>query len=177
MPPLPVIIDTDVLLGLIKSGRIDMLGKLTRFKFFTTDVNAYEVKVPHQQQVLAHAVANGWIAIAKLEHVNALQTFAQMQQWQLDDGEAAVVAQALHMNARVAMHDGAGRKAARVKLGAGQAHRLADVIVEALREKILTLAECDAIITSLRAQGDYRFDALKSGFAPIASDQNFGIPP
>ena len=176
-PPIDIILDTDVLLGLIKSGRISILGQLTRFRFYTTDVNEKEVLVEGQKQVLAEAVDNGWITIVQLTDLQALQVFAKLRQWQLHNGESAAIAQALAMNARVAMHDNAGRRAARVELGAGHAHRLEDIIVEALREKVLTPAQCDEIITTLRGVDDYWFDSIKQGFAAIATDATFGIPP
>lgn len=174
--PRDILLDSDVLISLIKTGRLDVLGKLKGFRFCITDINHAEIRLPAQQHVLRAALGNGDLLLTPLIDPAGLSTFAGLRKY-VDDGEAATIAQASVSRARLAMHDGAGRKAAVATLGTARIYRLEDIVVEAIREKVLDVPTADGLMALLRGANDYKTNALAGGYASILSDGRFGLAP
>lgn len=169
-----ILLDTDVLIALIKSTRLDILGLLKDFEFAITEVNEAEVKAPPQARTLSAAIGRGTLHVRPLIDPEGLATFARLTRF-VDPGEAATIAQASVLRARIAMHDSAGRRAAVPIMGSERIFRLEDIVVEAIREKAISVSDADTMAAALKAARDYEMRAASTGFRPLIADQRFGL--
>jgi predicted nucleic acid-binding protein len=166
--------DSDVTIALLKSDTIDVLGKLTDFRFMITEVNEYEISREPGRSQLKAAIARGNLVVTPLTDPAGLVIFADLLRV-VDEGEAAAIALATVTSGDIAMHDSAGRRAAATYIPRECIHRLDDIIVEAIRRGCLTVEEADGATAKLRMADDYQPAFAAEGFRRVVADAAYGI--
>ena len=172
--PRPVVMDSDVTIALLKSGTIGILGSLKRFTFMITEVVAGEITKEPERSTLFSEISRRRIQVTPLTDPNALGVFSQLLRV-IDPGEASAIALAESIGGDVAMHDKAGRRAAAGRLSEDRVHRLDDIVVEAIRECVLSIRDADEAIRRLQSVEDYQPAFAVNGFEPAVSDPTFGL--
>jgi predicted nucleic acid-binding protein len=166
--------DSDVTISLLKSGTIHVLGGLHGFAFMITESNYAEIHHESERRLLDAAISRGDVSVESLTDPAALQVFAQLL-ISIDTGEAAVIALAVHLDADVAMHDRAGRRAACRHLPVHRVHRLEDILVEAVREECITVGDVHQATDQLRIAGDYLPEFGAGGIGTALTDPALGL--
>jgi predicted nucleic acid-binding protein len=166
--------DSDVTISLLKSGMTHVLGELRGFVFMITEANYAEIHHDSERKLLDIAISRGGISVKQLQDPAALQVFAELLV-SIDTGEAAVIALAVLIDADVAMHDRAGRRAACNHLPAHRVHRLEDILIEAVREKCITEGDVHQASDRLRSAGDYLLEFGVGGIGPALVDRMVGL--
>lgn len=152
-----VIADTSVLVNFLHVDRMILLGLLSSPIVITEHVEA-EVTDSYPDQVarLADALGQGYIAKTQLTNVPEVTLFGQlMADGRLGSGECAAIACAIIGGHVLAIDDRkAVREALRIEAGLAVLGT-ADLMVQIIREGLLTVAEADAIKSDWETH--YRF--------------------
>lgn len=163
--PQIVIADTSVLVNFLHVDRMPLLGSLSSAIVITEHVEA-EVTDFYADQVLrlADALAQGHIGKTQLTSEPEVNLFGQlMVDGRLGSGECAAIACAINGGHALAIDD---RKAAREALRIEAALTVvgtADLMVQAIHEGLLTVAEADAIKSDWETH--HRFKLAFGSFA------------
>jgi len=165
--PQIVIADTSVLVNFLHVDRMALLGGLACEIVITEHVEA-EVTEFYAEQVarLADAMARGHVGKTQLTTEPEVMLFGQlMSDGRLGSGECAAIACAIKGGHALAIDD---KKAAREALRIEQALTVlgtADLMLQAIREGLLTVAEADAI--KLAWEQHHRFKMTFASFAEL----------
>lgn len=163
--PLIVIADTSVLVNFLHVDRMTLLGSLSSAIVITEHVEA-EVTDSYPDQVarLAGALAQGHIGKTQLTSVPEVTLFGQlMADGRLGSGECAAIACAITGGHALAIDDRkAAREAQRIE-AALTVVSTADLMVQVIREGLLTVAESDAIKSDWETH--HRFKLAFGSFA------------
>ncbi len=163
--PQIVIADTSVLVNFLHVDRMALLGRLSSAIVITEHVEA-EVTDFYADQVarLVDALAQGHIGKTQLTSAPEVAMFGQlMADGRLGSGECAAIACAINGGHALAIDD---RKAAREALRIEAALTVvgtADLMVQGIREGLLTVAEADAIKSAWEQH--HRFKLTFGSFA------------
>ncbi|MHB1470176.1 MAG: hypothetical protein ACYCSA_03670 [Thermoplasmataceae archaeon] len=171
---LTVIMDSDVMIALLKSGITEVLGCIPGLEFLITDVNYEEIRRGAEAPVLEEIVMKQAVRVETISEPMALIKFAELQHV-IDAGESAVITMASLNGGHVAMHDKAGRRIAIGQLSEKRVHRLEDLIVEAVRNGCLSVENANLAAGRLRDANDYLPCFADDGIQSILLDPNFGI--
>lgn len=165
--PQIVIADTSVLVNFLHVDRMALLGGLSCGIVITEHVEA-EVTEFYVEQVerLTIALAQGHVGRTQLTTEPEVTLFGRlMSDGRLGSGECAAIACAINGGHAVAIDD---RKAAREALRIEQALTVlgtADLMLQAIREGLQSVAEADAI--KLAWEQHYRFKLTFASFAEL----------
>jgi len=138
--------DASVLFNFLGLGRLELLTGLPRRAVLTPEVNA---ETRRNRAPLEAALAAGEIAIESppLELADAALFARLARRLSLDDASCVVAAKVL--GADLATDDRATRRAAADLLPAGALVGTEELLAEAVRARLMTLAEGDALLGEL----------------------------
>lgn len=141
--PGTVVVDTNVLLNLALSSRLEILGALPEFRFVVPEEVLAEVTRPEQREMIEQACAASLLNQVKLIDLPALSIFAELRPI-LGLGEAACLALAETHGWSIASDEKrVFSREARRRLGEGRVFTTVDLFVVAIRRGILTVEEAD----------------------------------
>ena len=169
-----MVLDSDVLIALLKSGVIDILQCMDEIEFITTEINYAEISKGAEASDFEGIVLKKVVNVAILNEPMALVKFAEFQKV-IDAGESAVIALASLNGWHIAMHDRAGRKVATNELSKWRVHRLEDIIVDSVRSGCLSTEQANRSAKKLRNVNDYLLCFIEAGIQSILDDPEFGI--
>ena len=166
-PPVLLVTDTSVLVNFLRINRMDLIGNVSP-RFIVTDHAAGEIKDTYPEQLARFeaALAGGCFELCRVEDEAALKHFGQLTGTaRLGVGESATIAHALAIGAGLAIDD---------RLAVNEARRVndglmilgtADLMVQMIREGLLTVADADAIKDNWAA--NHRFKLKFASFAGL----------
>ena len=161
-----VITDANILINFLKIGRVDILQQLRIYTFHLPEEVYAEITYPAQRRVLDRALKNGWLQKIVITDQNELRSYAQYRR-QMGDGEAACLAIAICRKWIMACDEQKKKLIYRTiqqHLGTGYLLNTPGILIEAIREGMLTVSQADAIKNTL---------ARNRFVMPFASFQNF----
>jgi predicted nucleic acid-binding protein len=155
--------DTSLLLNFLRLDRIDIFAQLPGFRFLVLNHVIAEVTDAEQAERLAQALANGAIVEFELMDLDAILVYDELRRV-LGDGEAATIAAAAAKGLVLAMDEkGRARREAEARVGSGRLLNTPGVLVHAVRQGTLTLAEAEQVRLDLVSE---RF-AIKATVAEL----------
>lgn len=158
-----VVCDTSVLINFLVVNRLNLLSANSDYRFVVTEHVVEEVTDPDQNAQLRIALANGEIEQVDLTEPEGLALFAELHTF-LGGGEAAAIALAAQRRWAVATDDRRSRVEIESRLGRGRLLTTPGILLQAIRARLLTIEQADAIKTELEG---HRFKMSFVSFAEL----------
>lgn len=150
-PAVVVITDANVLINFFHIGQLPLLGKIAGYRFVAPLEVIAEVDEPAQAAALAAALDNGHLAELVIDNPAALELFAELRSL-MGRGEAACLAAAATLDHLIASDEKRRFKRKTIELlGEGRLLRTEDLILCAIRDGLINVAEADAFKATLAA--------------------------
>ena len=150
-PAVVVITDATVLINFFHIGQLPLLGKIARYQFVVPLDVVAEVDEPAQAAALAGALEEGYLTELVIEDPATLGLFAELRSL-MGRGEAACLAAAATSNHSIASDEKRRFKRKTIELiGEERLLRTEDLILCAIRDGLVTVAEADAFKATLAA--------------------------
>ena len=144
-PTRVVVADTNVLINLIHSGRLDLLGALTAFEFVVPDHVVAEITVPAQRQALEIALTRRALRQESITDPGELATYAGLRRI-MGSGEAACLAMAETRGWLIASDEKRRfRREVLARLGEGRLVTTAGLFLIAIRAGVISVEEADQV--------------------------------
>lgn len=150
-----VVTDATVIINFAYLDRLDILGRIASQRFVLPPEVVAEIVYPYQAAALANAIEREFLRIEPLLDIQGLALYAQFRET-LGRGESACLALAVIRNWLLATDDNeaAFRRRASERLGTERMLNTASIIVRAIQESVVALAEANAMIPVL---AEHRF--------------------
>ncbi len=147
-----VFADASVLINLMHINRLDLLGILEGLSFVVPDAVVGEVTDEEQSRALDRAIVDGLVRREPSTEPVEIVLYGELK-LVLGKGEAACLAMAQHRGCLVACDErGAFLREARRRLGEGRVLNTPGLLLLAIRQSKMTLAEADAAKESLETK-------------------------
>lgn len=144
-----VVSDANVLINLMRAGRLELCRDLPGLEFVVPDHVREEITVPEQREALDDAVADGLFQIAAITEPKDIALFADLTV-HLGRGEAACLVLAARNGWTVASDEKRRfRREAVNRIGEDRIIGTADLFIRSIRAGLLTIEEADADKTLL----------------------------
>ncbi|MGH9770400.1 MAG: hypothetical protein ACRD4Q_01645 [Candidatus Acidiferrales bacterium] len=145
-----VVTDATVIINFAHLDRLDVLGRVPTARFVLPPEVVGEIAYPAQAAALASAVGKGFLRVEPLLDVQGLEMYAQFRKT-LGKGESACLALAAIHDWLLASDDNqpAFRRRVSERLRPGRMLNTVGIIVRAIQEGVVTLAEANAMIPVL----------------------------
>ena len=139
-----VIADASVLVNFLHLDRLDLLERLPGFEFHVSEHAAAEVTRPVQAATLEESIDAGRLRLAAMTDTVEISRYAELRR-ALGDGEAASLAIAETRGWLIACDEKRRfRREAEGRLGPARILNTVSLIVLAIREGLIAVAEADA---------------------------------
>lgn len=147
-----VVCDTSVLLNFLVLDRIDLLAEHPRYRFHLPEEVRLEVAVPLEAERLERCLREGAIEILRLQTIEDLTRFAELDRV-LGRGEAAAIAAAAARRWLVAIDErGRALRAARECVGATRIVNTPGILLASIRAGDLEIAQADKLKAELETK-------------------------
>lgn len=161
-----VLLDASVLINFLNVHRLDLLSEHPCFRFIVTNHVMHEITNADQTSTLHAAIQASAVLETEVSSTEEVTIFGDLVQTSiLGPGECAALAAAIHRKLRVAIDDKAARSKAKALFGFTSFLGTADLVVELLKEGMLTVSDADAMKLSWEAT--YRFRLPFKSFAEV----------
>lgn len=138
-----VITDANVLINLLRIGQLPLLGKLDAYRFLVPEEVMGEITDPAQRDALAAAIDAGHLGQTVVDTIEALTLFAELRDV-MGRGEAACLALAATTGCHIASDEKKRfRRRAIELIGEARIVRTESILVEAIRQGRISIAEAD----------------------------------
>ncbi len=138
-----ILTDANVLINLIHIGQLDLLRQLPGYRFVVPEHVADEVQQDDQARRLAEAMADEVLAPTAITDLDEMALYTELHRT-LGQGESACLAIAVHRRFSIASDEKkAFRRTAIKKIGEQRLMQTQDLIVMAIREGLVTVAQAD----------------------------------
>ncbi len=138
-----ILTDANVLINFIHIGQLDLLRELPGYRFVVPEHVTDEVQQDDQARRLAKAMADDVLAPTAITDLDEMALYAELHRT-LGQGESACLAIAVHRGFSIASDEKkAFRRTAIKKIGEQRLMRTQDLIVMAIREGLVTVAQAD----------------------------------
>lgn len=138
-----VITDANVLINFLRIGQLPLLGKLDAYRFLVPEEVVDEITDPAQRGALAAAIAAGHLGQTVVDTMGALALFAELRDV-MGRGEAACLALAASTGCHIASDEKKRfRRRAIELIGEARIVRTESILVEAIRQGRISVAEAD----------------------------------
>ncbi|MBC6404383.1 MAG: hypothetical protein GDA41_01385 [Rhodospirillales bacterium] len=155
-----IVADTSVLINFLRVDRMDLIGRHPA-SFVATDHAAAEIEDSDQKRRYVAAVSMGHLAECRVEQLDEVRLFARLSRGgRLGSGECSAIAAALKRNYRLAIDDNCAIKHAREE-AERSGHwlsivRTQDIVVELIRNRVLTVQQADAMLADWASNHRFR---------------------
>ena len=161
-----IVIEASTLINFLRIGRVDLLARLSAYRFILTDNVEAEIiptDYPVEHANLVAAIGAGHLHIVALSDPAEIAVYAVMQALRvLGDGECSSIAAAHARGLVLAMDDGPALKKLAAHYPTVKLLDTVGLMVEALRSGLLTVAEADAIKADWHNNHRFKKPNLKS---------------
>jgi len=141
--PKSVLIDATVLINFIHLDQLNLLGKLKRYRFVIPEHVAVEITHKDQAEVLKKAIQRDILEQAAITDMMEMADYAEFHKT-LGQGESACLAIAVNRGFFVASDEkGVFRRLVLKKIGQERLLTTPDLILSAVRSKLITVAQAD----------------------------------
>ena len=149
-PPVPVLLDANVLIDLLKLDALTAVAKGAGYELLVVDEVEAEIRWPRQRRALSAAIAADCVARVSLESLQSQEAYARLCN-DLDSGEAACVAYAAEHSVVIASDETNNRFRRTVdeELGQGCVVRLEDLLAAAIAHGTITEAGIGELVEKL----------------------------
>jgi predicted nucleic acid-binding protein len=159
-----VVTDANVLINFIRIGQLPLLGALNAHRFLVPDEVMAEITDPAQQDVLASAIASGCLRKVVVDTIESLALFAELRDV-MGRGEAACLALAATSGWHIASDEKKRfRRRAMELIGESRILRTESILVEAIRQGRISVAQADGLKATLEAS---RYSMPFASFAEL----------
>jgi predicted nucleic acid-binding protein len=146
-----VVTDANVLINFCHLERLSLFGRLAPLRFLVPQEVVDEIEEPDQRAAMGDALAAGHIEVLVISDMVALALFANLRSL-MGRGEAACLAWAATAQCLIASDEKKRfRRKAVELLGESRILRTEDLLVQAIRRGMLSIAEADSCKTILAA--------------------------
>lgn len=146
-----VITDANVLINPLRIGQLPLLARLNGYRFVVPEDVTKEIKDPEQREALASAVAAGYLGQVIVDTMESLALFAELREV-MGRGEAACLALAATTGSHIASDEKKRFRRRTIELiGATRIVRTESLLVEAIRQGLISVAEADVFKAALEA--------------------------
>jgi predicted nucleic acid-binding protein len=146
-----VITDANVLINLLLIGQLPLLGTLDKHRFLVPKEVLGEIEDPVQREAVTSAIAAGHLGQVVVETMQSLALFAELRDV-MGRGEAACLALAATMGCHIASDEKKRfRRRAIELIGEARIVRTESLLLEAIRQGRISVAEADGFKTVLEA--------------------------
>ena len=146
-----VITDANVLINFLRIGQLPLLGKLDAYRFLVPEEVVAEITDPVQRDALAAAIVAGHLGQIVVDTMEALALFAELRDV-MGRGEAACLALAASAGCHIASDEKKRfRRRAIELIGEARIVRTESILVEAIRQGRISIAEADGFKAVLEA--------------------------
>lgn len=146
-----VVTDANVLINFIRIGQLPLLGALNAHRFLVPEEVVAEITDPAQQDILASAIASGCLRKVVVDTIESLALFAELRDV-MGRGEAACLALAATSGCYIASDEKKRfRRRAIDLIGESRILRTESILVEAIRQRIISVADADGFKALLEA--------------------------
>lgn len=146
-----LITDTNILINFIKIGRLDILRKLQVYNFYIPEEVYEEISYPNQRIVLDQALKDVWLHKTNITDPSELQSYVKYKR-QMGNGEAACLAISIGRK-WIMVCDEQKKKVISNEvfniLGKNYWLNTPGILLKAIKENILTVAQADTIKNAL----------------------------
>ena len=152
----PCVVDASVLLNLGPVRGVAVLTENVRYAWKVTPIVRGEVRHPETRMALERAILDGRVELAEIDSASERE-MVLWAEWsrQLDAGEAEAVTLAIARGWLVAIEDRKGQRVLNARLGAGRWINCANLLIDAVEDQRLSLAEGDEIFRRLSCYPGY----------------------
>ena len=161
-----IVIEASTLINFLRVNRVDLLAGLTAFRFILTENVQAEILPADYSFEHANLVAGiyaGYLHVVSLTDPAEVAVYVAMQALRvLGDGECSSIAAAHVRGLPLAMDDGTARRKTVAHYPTVKLLDTVDLMVEALRLGLLTVAEADAIKMDWHDNHQFKKPSLKS---------------
>lgn len=159
-----VITDANVLINFLRIGQLPLLGKLDAYRFLVPAEVVGEITDPAQRDALASAFAAGHLGQTVVDTIEALALFAELRDV-MGRGEAACLALAATTGYHIASDEKKRfRRRAIQLIGESRILRTESILVEAIRQGRISVAQADGLKATLEAS---RYSMPFASFAEL----------
>lgn len=146
-----VITDANVLINLLRIGQLPLLGALNPYRFVVPEEVLGEIIDPAQREETASAITSGYLDRVVVDTMESLALFAELRDV-MGIGEAACLALATTMGCFIASDEKKRFRRRAVELiGENRILRTESILLEAIRQGRITVAEADGFKAVLEA--------------------------
>lgn len=146
--------DANILINFLRIGRLDILERLSRYAFRIPEDVYEEIADPLQREELDRALKAGWLEVVRVDTIGELAAYNRYRQ-RMGDGEAACLAVAVHRTWIMACderHKKPLHQEIRENLGLHYLINTPGVLLQAIRDEVLTVEEADRVKDALAEQ-------------------------
>lgn len=159
-----VVTDANVLINFLRIGQMPLLGALNAHRFLVPDEVLAEITDPAQQDVLGSVIASGCLRKVVVDTIASLALFAELR-GVMGRGEAACLALAATSGCYIASDEKKRfRRRAIELIGESRILRTESILVEAIRQRIISIADADGFKAVLEAN---RYSISAASFADL----------
>ncbi|WP_018292010.1 hypothetical protein [Verrucomicrobium sp. 3C] len=146
-----VVMDANVLINLLRIGQVPLLARLNGYRFLVPEEVMQEIADLRQRELLASAVAAGYLGQVVVDTVDSLALFAELRE-RMGRGEAACLALAATTGTHIASDEKKRfRRCAIELIGPTRIVRTESILLEAIRQGHISVAEADGFKEALEA--------------------------
>jgi predicted nucleic acid-binding protein len=164
-----VVTDANILINLMRIGRLDLLGQLGGFEFVVPPEVAAEIVDPEQASALEGAFAAAWIHPESLTEIEGLALYSELVAI-MGKGEAACLSLAVTQGWMIASDERrVFRREVLARLGANRLLNTPGILLLAIKQGLLSVEEGDATLQVLAGQ---RFRVKFKSFRDLLEEES-----
>jgi predicted nucleic acid-binding protein len=157
------VIDTSLILTLSGVGALEMLLSTSRQEWYVTPIVRGEVTRRETREIIDRAIAGGHLRLAEIDTMDQRQ-MDLWAEWEMvvDIGEAEAIALALTRTWIVCLEDRQAQRALDRKAGPGHWINAANLLLDAVADGVMSIADADAIFAALDSYPGYQKRGVSS---------------
>ena len=162
MPARPCVLDASLLISLGKAGQVDVLSKAPSYRWHIGPITRAELRRRETRDPVERLIVQGLIAPEEVDSEDpAMAAFAEWSE-RVDPGEAEAIALALARGWAVGLEDLDARRLLDRLAGSGRWINCANILLDAVEARTMTLSEADGVFRRLDVYPSYQKAGVRS---------------
>jgi hypothetical protein len=159
----PAVIDSSLILTLAGAGALELFLSTSRYEWHITPLVRGELTRPETREIVDRAIAAGTLQVSAIESTNQ-PAMDRWTEWEMivDVGEAEAIAVALSNGWIVGLEDRQAQRALDRREGQGRWINAANLLLDAVADGVLSLADADALFAALDSYPGYLKRGVRS---------------